>query len=86
MITADLISRIALFTKLPEAERASLAARAADIQLRQDEWLVVEGQTPSFYGSRCRCSVASASSARSQARSAANPSRTSPQWGLRPSR
>ena len=50
MITADLISRIALFAKLPEAERASLAARAADIHLRQDEWLVVEGQAPSFYG------------------------------------
>ena len=50
MITADLISRIALFARLPEEERASLAARAADIHLRQDEWLVVEGQTPSFYG------------------------------------
>ena len=50
MITGDLISRIALFAKLPEAERASLAARAADISLRQDEWLVVEGQAASFYG------------------------------------
>ena len=50
MITADLIGRIALFAKLPEAERASLAARAADIHLRQGEWLVVEGQAPSFYG------------------------------------
>ena len=50
MITAELISRIALFAKLPEAERASLAARAADIQLRQGEWLVVEGQAASFYG------------------------------------
>jgi thioredoxin reductase (NADPH) len=50
VITADLIGRIALFAKLPEEERASLAARAADIHLRQDEWLVVEGQAPSFYG------------------------------------
>jgi thioredoxin reductase (NADPH) len=50
VITADLISRVALFARLPEEERASLAARAADIQLRKDEWLVVEGQTPSFYG------------------------------------
>ncbi|RPH79999.1 MAG: cyclic nucleotide-binding domain-containing protein, partial [Candidatus Rokuibacteriota bacterium] len=50
VITADLIGRIALFATLPEEERASLAARAADIHLRQDEWLVVEGQAPSFYG------------------------------------
>jgi thioredoxin reductase (NADPH) len=50
VITADLLSRIALFAKLPEEERASLAARAADIHLRQDEWLVVEGQAASFYG------------------------------------
>ncbi len=50
MITADLISRIGLFSKLPEDERASLAARAADIHLRKDEWLVVEGQAPNFYG------------------------------------
>ena len=50
MITADLVSRIALFAKLPEGERASLAARAADIHLRQDELLLAEGQAPSFYG------------------------------------
>ena len=50
MITADLVSRIALFAKLPEEERASLAARAADIRLRQDELLLAEGQAPSFYG------------------------------------
>src|SRR6476661_2941240 len=50
MITADLISRITLFAKMPEDERASLAARAADLRLRKDEWLLVEGQTPGFYG------------------------------------
>jgi thioredoxin reductase (NADPH) len=50
VITADLVSRIALFAKLPEGERASLAARAADIHLRQDELLLAEGQAPSFYG------------------------------------
>ena len=50
VITADLVSRIALFAKLPEEERASLAARAADIHLGQDELLVAEGQAPSFYG------------------------------------
>jgi thioredoxin reductase (NADPH) len=50
MITADLISRITLFAKVPENERASLAARAADLHLRKDEWLLVEGQRPGFYG------------------------------------
>jgi thioredoxin reductase (NADPH) len=50
MITADLLSRITLFAKIPESERASLAARAADLRLRTDEWLLVEGQTPGFYG------------------------------------
>jgi hypothetical protein len=37
MITADLLSRITLFAKVPEDERASLAARAADLRLRKDE-------------------------------------------------
>jgi thioredoxin reductase (NADPH) len=50
MITADLMSRITLFAKVPEDERASLAARAADLRLRKDEWLLVEGQAPGFYG------------------------------------
>ena len=50
MITADLLSRITLFAKVPESERASLAARAADLRLRKDEWLLVEGQAPGFYG------------------------------------
>ncbi|MFL5494637.1 MAG: FAD-dependent oxidoreductase [Gemmatimonadales bacterium] len=50
MITADLLRRIALFAKLPDDESASLAARAADLRLRKDEWLIVEGQNPGFYG------------------------------------
>jgi len=50
MITADLLTRISLFAKVPESERASLAARAADVHLRQDEWLLVEGQAPAFFG------------------------------------
>jgi thioredoxin reductase (NADPH) len=50
MITADLLTRVSLFAKVPESERASLAARAADIHLRQDEWLLVEGQAPAFFG------------------------------------
>jgi thioredoxin reductase (NADPH) len=50
VITADLIRRIALFANVPGDERASLAARAADLHLRKDEWLIVEGQNPGFYG------------------------------------
>ena len=49
MITADLLQRIPLFAGIPEDERASLAARAADVRLNANEWLITEGQTPSFY-------------------------------------
>jgi thioredoxin reductase (NADPH) len=50
MITADLLSRISLFAPLPESERASLAARAADVRVEADEYLLIEGQTPAFFG------------------------------------
>jgi thioredoxin reductase (NADPH) len=50
MITAELLTRISLFAKVPDNERASLASRAADIRLRKDEWLLVEGQAPAFFG------------------------------------
>src|SRR5688572_6349692 len=49
MITAESLTRIPLFACLPETERASLAARAADVRLQQDEWLIVEGQTAAFF-------------------------------------
>jgi len=50
MITADLLTRIPLFAGLPETERSSLAARAADVRIQKDEWLLVEGQTAAFFG------------------------------------
>src|SRR5688572_13144398 len=50
MITADLLTRIPLFAGLPAEERASLAARAADVHIREDEWLLMEGQSPAFFG------------------------------------
>jgi thioredoxin reductase (NADPH) len=50
MITADLLTRIPLFAGIPHDERASLAARAADVRLHENEWLILEGQTPAFYG------------------------------------
>jgi thioredoxin reductase (NADPH) len=49
MITADLLTRIPLFAQVPYNERASLAGRAADVRLHQDEWLILEGQTPAFF-------------------------------------
>jgi thioredoxin reductase (NADPH) len=49
MITAELLKRVPLFAGVPEDERASLAARSADVRLNADEWLILEGQTPSFF-------------------------------------
>jgi thioredoxin reductase (NADPH) len=50
MITADLLTRISLFAQVPESERAALASRAADVRLHPGEYLVMEGQTPAFFG------------------------------------
>ena len=50
MITADLLAHIDLFAQIPDSERASLAARAADVRLQAGEYLLVEGQQPSFFG------------------------------------
>jgi thioredoxin reductase (NADPH) len=49
MITAEALTRVPLFACLPADERASLAARAADVRLQQDEWLLQEGQTAAFF-------------------------------------
>jgi thioredoxin reductase (NADPH) len=50
VITPDLLTRVSLFAPLPESERASIAARAADVRIRADEYLVLEGQAPAFFG------------------------------------
>jgi len=49
MITADLLRRIPLFESVPLPERESIAARAADIHLNAHEWLIQEGEQPSFF-------------------------------------
>src|SRR5215218_7690063 len=49
MITAESLTQIPLFACLPKDERKSLAGRAADVRLQQDEWLIVEGQTAAFF-------------------------------------
>jgi len=49
MITAELLRTIPLFEPVPQAERESIAARAADIHLRPGEWLIQEGELPGFF-------------------------------------
>ena len=49
MITAELLRTIPLFEAVPLAERESIAARAADIHLRPNEWLIQEGELPGFF-------------------------------------
>src|SRR4026207_1023027 len=48
-IPAHSLPLVPLSANIPEHERASIAARAADVRLRQDEWLLSEGQTVGFY-------------------------------------
>src|SRR6266567_6070055 len=49
MITPDLLKKVPLFTGVPEAELATIASRAADIQLRASDWLIQEGEAPAFF-------------------------------------
>ena len=49
MITADLLRRIPLLEPVPFAELEAIAARAADVHLRPNEWLIQEGELPSFF-------------------------------------
>jgi thioredoxin reductase (NADPH) len=49
MITVDLLRRCPLFETLPAAELETLAARGADIRLRAGDWLIHEGELPSFF-------------------------------------
>ena len=50
MITVDLLRSIPLFAPLPASELQTLAARGADIRLRPGDWLIHEGEQPSFFG------------------------------------
>jgi thioredoxin reductase (NADPH) len=49
MITADELRTIPLFATLPDSESTVLASRLADIRLHTGEWLVQEGEQPSFF-------------------------------------
>jgi len=50
MITAELLRSIPLFAPLPASELQTLAVRSADIRLRPGDWLIHEGEQPSFFG------------------------------------
>jgi thioredoxin reductase (NADPH) len=50
MITADDLRHISLFAAVPEAERHTIAERAADVRLDRGDWLLMEGQAAFFYG------------------------------------
>jgi thioredoxin reductase (NADPH) len=49
VITADDVRRIPLFADLDGAVVERIAACAADVHLRADEWFVHEGEAPSFF-------------------------------------
>jgi len=49
MITAPELRSIPLFAALPDREAEALAARLADVRLRPGDWLLHEGEQPSFF-------------------------------------
>lgn len=49
MITIDELRRVPLFAALPDDEAETLAARLADVRLREGDWLIHEGEQPSFF-------------------------------------
>ncbi|HEV2041039.1 MAG TPA: cyclic nucleotide-binding domain-containing protein, partial [Casimicrobiaceae bacterium] len=49
MITPDLLNDVPLFAEVPHAELATIAGRAADIDLRDGEWLIHEGEAAAFF-------------------------------------
>ncbi len=49
MIGVEDLRSIPLFADLPDDEAAALAARLADVRLRTGDWLLHEGEQPSFF-------------------------------------
>ncbi len=49
MITVDDLHAIPLFRDLPDDEARTVASRLADVHLRAGEWLIHEGEQPSFF-------------------------------------
>jgi thioredoxin reductase (NADPH) len=49
MITGQQLRSVPLFAALPDDEAETLAARLADVRLREGDWLLHEGEQPSFF-------------------------------------
>ena len=49
MITAQQLQATPLLAAVPEQELSVLASRAADVYLRQGDWLMQEGEVPAFF-------------------------------------
>jgi thioredoxin reductase (NADPH) len=49
MITASMLRKVPLLAEVPDVELAVMAGRAADIHLRANDWLIQEGEVPSFF-------------------------------------
>jgi thioredoxin reductase (NADPH) len=50
MITPQDLRTLPLFAKVPEDELETIASRAADMRLSAGEWVLQEGEVPSFFG------------------------------------
>jgi thioredoxin reductase (NADPH) len=49
LITVDDLRSVPLFRDLPDHEATTVASRLADIHLRAGDWLLHEGEQPSFF-------------------------------------
>jgi thioredoxin reductase (NADPH) len=49
VITPEIVAGIPLLARLPEADQALIASRAADVHLHAGEWLIQEGELPAFF-------------------------------------
>jgi len=49
MITAELLAGVPLLAEVPASELGVIASRAADLVLRTNDWLIQEGELPSFF-------------------------------------
>jgi thioredoxin reductase (NADPH) len=49
LITVDDLRGVPLFHDLPDSEASAVASRLADIHLRAGDWLIHEGEQPSFF-------------------------------------
>ena len=49
MISSEDLAKVPLFNCLSEAQRERLAASVAELNVQADEWIIREGETPSFF-------------------------------------